>query len=460
MEAGNNTSWSPRLVRLYGYELGHQTPFLVYEHVPGGDLVRWLAAHQARTGRGPTPAEVLEWIIQVAEALAFAHERGLVHRDLKPANVLVADKTIKLADFGIGGVAARQAAQVSRIGTGVASQLSPAEQASLFRGAGTPLYMSPEQRRGADPDPRHDLYSLGVMWYQLLVGDVTREMGHGWADELVEDHAVPAGHVEAIKKCVGLFKHRPENAGKLLEVLRGFAPRSPKPPPPTGDKAEALRNEVVRALVAECQRRPVVRWVFGGLFGFLALLFAWLGIEVFVTGERDPNRPWIVVGVALPGLLSVWATVALIGPIGPRKRQTRKALIQAIDSAKDSLSLPGPSFDPDNRKSLLMAGWDLVSDIQKRHLQRNTSAQVHLAGSSWEDKELFKVLLDGELLGEGSLAHGFDLPAKLCRGLHYLKVMRIGWKGVSFDINRDGNCRIEVIDSGGLRVEVFWSHLE
>ncbi|HEV3023570.1 MAG TPA: WD40 repeat domain-containing serine/threonine-protein kinase, partial [Pirellulales bacterium] len=133
--------------------------------------------------------------------------------------VLLGERTLKLADFGIGGVVARQSAQVSRIGTVMANQLSLQDQVSLYRGAGTPLYMSREQRDGAAPDPRHDLYSLGVMWYQLLVGDVTRELHPGWPDELLEEFQAPEGQIQLIQRCVGYFKKRPVHAGELLPLL-------------------------------------------------------------------------------------------------------------------------------------------------------------------------------------------------------------------------------------------------
>jgi serine/threonine protein kinase len=213
-------AWSPFIVRLYGYDLEHPTPFLVYEYVPGGDLARRVAADRVATGATPDPPQVLSWIVAVTRGLAYAHAQGLVHRDLKPANVLLGTHNPKLADFGIGGVVSVHAVRHSRIGTVGADGLRSSEQASLFRGAGTPLYMSPEQRQGQPPDPRQDLFSLGVLWFQLLVGDVTRELHPGWADELKENHRIPRYQIDLIESCVGWIKKRPRDAGEVLDLLK------------------------------------------------------------------------------------------------------------------------------------------------------------------------------------------------------------------------------------------------
>jgi serine/threonine protein kinase len=247
MKAGGE-GWSTRIVRLYGYDLEHRTPFLVYEFVPGGDLTHYLARRVAQLGRPLNADEVLGLVIQVCEALAFAHKHGLVHRDLKPTNVLVDGDTLKLADFGLGSLAAARAAQISRIGSTTIDFLTAADQASLFRGAGTPLYMAPEQKRGAAPDPRHDLYSLGVMWFQLLAGDVSRELHPGWAKELAARHKVPAAHLALLERCVGWLDERPKDAAELLPLLRGLQSGQAVPP-----AALLAQNAVVTAVPAPAE---------------------------------------------------------------------------------------------------------------------------------------------------------------------------------------------------------------
>jgi serine/threonine protein kinase len=124
-------------------------PYLVMQLIDGEALDERLA----RVGRLPLK-DVVRIGAQVAAGLAAAHEKGLIHRDVKPANVLLERGTdrVKLTDFGL----ARAAADVRLTRTGLVT--------------GTPLYMAPEQARGEEIDARADLFSLGVLLYELCTG--------------------------------------------------------------------------------------------------------------------------------------------------------------------------------------------------------------------------------------------------------------------------------------------------
>ncbi len=153
-------------------------PYLVMEYVAGEPLSVLLA----REGRLP-PARALRIVRQIASALAEAHAEGVVHRDLKPANVLLARRRtagdfVKLVDFGIAKVAREP-------GAGEPSHLT--REGTIV---GTPAYLSPEQVSGASVDHRADLYSLGVILYELLTGRVPFE-GSGMMVVLAHLKEVP-----------------------------------------------------------------------------------------------------------------------------------------------------------------------------------------------------------------------------------------------------------------------------
>lgn len=122
--------------------------FLVMEYVRGESL-------HARMSRGdyPSPELALDWLAQAADGLAYAHRMGVIHRDIKPANLLITPEgLVKIADFGVAK-ALTETTELTRTGMLV----------------GSPAYMSPEQIRGEPLDGRSDLFSLGVILYELLL---------------------------------------------------------------------------------------------------------------------------------------------------------------------------------------------------------------------------------------------------------------------------------------------------
>jgi serine/threonine protein kinase len=144
-------------------ESGETQFFIAMELLEGETLDR-------RLGAGPLPLDrLLEWGIQLADALDAAHAKGIIHRDIKPANIFITQRgQVKVLDFGLAKLA-RPEMEMTTIG---ATQDSPAPLNLTSPGAtvGTIAYMSPEQARGEELDPRTDLFSLGVVIYQMATG--------------------------------------------------------------------------------------------------------------------------------------------------------------------------------------------------------------------------------------------------------------------------------------------------
>jgi Tol biopolymer transport system component len=156
----------PHIAAIYGLEEADGKPFLALELVEGEDLKQRLA-------RGPIPVdEALEIAQQIAEALEEAHGKGIVHRDLKPANVkLTPDGRVKVLDFGLAKAWAGDASGASSVPSAL-SQSPTLARTGTIAGVilGTAAYMSPEQARGKPVDKRADVWSFGVLLWEMLTG--------------------------------------------------------------------------------------------------------------------------------------------------------------------------------------------------------------------------------------------------------------------------------------------------
>ena len=153
----------PNIVTVHDFGLDNGQLFIVMEYVPGTDL-KTLIKQRGRF----TPEEALPLLIQACAGIGYAHRAGLVHCDVKPQNMLVTpDLRLKVADFGIARAL---------------STIHPEEQSDVIWGS--PQYFSPEQASGAAPSPASDVYSLGVIMYEMLTGslpfhaDTAAELAH------------------------------------------------------------------------------------------------------------------------------------------------------------------------------------------------------------------------------------------------------------------------------------------
>jgi TolB-like protein/tetratricopeptide (TPR) repeat protein len=259
----------PNVVTLHDVEEWEGRPVLVMERVGGRTLSRLL---ESEGGRLP-----LERLVEIAEpvaaALAAAHERGIVHRDLKPANVMVSDDgRVKVLDFGLAQV--RPAPTAAE-----ASEAATETRVPDDRVAGTVPYMAPEQLQGRAVDGRADVFSLGVMLYEMAAGsrpfrgDSVAEVMAGILREAPPDLAavsptLPPRLVRLIGRCLEKDpRRRVQSAGDLRHELEDIA-----------DEQRAARLPAREGAAGSVARaRPFPRpWIAASLIVAVVVVASWL----------------------------------------------------------------------------------------------------------------------------------------------------------------------------------------
>jgi len=227
----------PGIVRVIDYgDLDGRHPYLVMERVLGPPLDGVLR----RMGRLP-PRVAVDVGAQLADAVGAAHRGGIVHRDLKPANVHlgldgVGRLQARVLDFGLAQIVAKEDDEVS-------AQTRLTRKGVIF---GTPEYMAPEQVRGLGADRATDLYALGIVLYEMLVGDPPF-VGASAAKVLAQQAETPPPHLpsldgvppDALKRLDGVIQEllakgpedRPHRAEDAARALRRLLPPLPDPGP-------------------------------------------------------------------------------------------------------------------------------------------------------------------------------------------------------------------------------------
>jgi serine/threonine protein kinase/Tol biopolymer transport system component len=269
----------PNIVTVYDIAKDGEMDYLVMEFIAGKSLDRLI------TEKRLPLVDAIGYAAQIASALAAAHSAGIVHRDIKPANVIVTPESqVKVLDFGLAKLVEREklAETVTVEGTIM----------------GTPAYMSPEQATGRQVDHRTDIFSLGVMLYEMVAGtrpftgksnvDTMHAIIHGPAPPLAQ---VPRRLADIVEK--GLAKDpgdRYQNAGDFAADLKRFLSK-------TDSHVLAAPSSVRRAAPLSSGGALPVRWIVAALVLIATAVTAWLAfppeavVKTPVASATFTNNP-------------------------------------------------------------------------------------------------------------------------------------------------------------------------
>ncbi len=359
----------PNIAAIYGLEEAKGKSFLALELVEGEDL-------KERLERGAVPVdEALEIAEQIAEALEEAHNKGIVHRDLKPANVKITpDGKAKVLDFGLAKAWAGD--DVGGTSAAAQSESLTLTHAGTVPGRimGTAAYMSPEQARGKPVDKRADVWSFGVVLWEMLTGQALFR-GDTVADVIAavvtmepDLDAVPSTTPPAVRRLLALCLRKdprtrlPDIGAARLELQELLA-GSTLEPGAAGTDHDSSGATKVRRLVRQRWAWAAALLVTAGLAGFLtvALLTQTPEAQPAVHFIFDPPENVTLSDFNPLAVSPEGSTIVFAGwpPVGAKQLWTRTLDVPEVQALPGTEGAGQPFWSPDGSSIAFFAEGEL-----------------------------------------------------------------------------------------------------
>jgi tRNA A-37 threonylcarbamoyl transferase component Bud32 len=298
----------PHIVAIHDFGERQGLYFFLMEYVDGLNL------RQLMSSGAVSPKEALAIVPQICDALQFAHDQGIVHRDIKPENILL-DKRgrVKIADFGLAklmGQPAAGAAGSPGATSGLPASASASHAAPAEKVMGTPDYMAPEQvDHPKDVDHRADIYSLGVVFYQMLTGELPRGRFEPPSHKVLIDVRLDEVVLKALERePERRFQQASQVKTEVETILTTPAPVSlaavVAAGPMGGDSAAGAQAEAGPFAAPRFSRKAIIGAAWAALFFVLAFTWLFASFPVQVpAGTQPPTSAWWLKLLAVPVLL-------------------------------------------------------------------------------------------------------------------------------------------------------------
>ena len=420
----------PNIVQVFDFDTIDDQPYIVMEYIAGPSLSKYLSVLHRKLGRLELP-HISRLLTAVASALQYAHESGVIHRDVKPANILLASRSSQI----VPGEPLPEDFEAVLTDFGLVRILSSSHQTTIGRIAGTPAYMSPEQARGEQTDGRTDIYSLGIVLYEILAGYVPFD-GESTLSVLLKHISEPPASILGLSAPLQTVLDRAlaKNATDRFQTAHEFAAAfnavvDERSRASTIEQPTPISISPVKKSVDRTQSRK--KWIQAALIGVITIaigvLFLFNGLAPFQnkTATAPPTIETLVNDTDTPvSLIS-----APLGPTGVLRFQDGHAIMDQVTLT--ALAMPAPPegsqyevwlVGPENER--LSLGILVLDENGKGALTFDDSQGLNLLAAYDRVEVTVKPSQDSGPDGVERVAYFRDLPEV---GLEYVRQLLVSF---------------------------------